>query len=107
MWANLIQLNLLSLASLVDAINPVADIPKAVEQVSMRLNRLFDRLRANGDKKGILGGFPLIGVWGCPPVIHTRAGGWVEMASVLQAGITVNELVATNHVGKWVLFDCG
>ncbi len=68
----------------------------------MRLDRPFDRLRSNVNKKGSPEGFsPLAGVWGCPLVIHTRAGGWVEMACALQTGITVNELGATNHVGEY------
>ncbi len=25
---------------------------------------------------GARGGSPIVGVWGCPPVIHLRAGGW-------------------------------
>ncbi len=68
----------------------------------MRFDRPFDKLRANGNKKGSPEGFsPLAGVWGCPLVIHTRAGGCVEMACALQAGITVNELGVTNNMGEY------
>ena len=81
--------------------------------------RPFIKLRSNVNKKGSPEGFSplaigesvdrvasgdlwrLAGVWGCPLVINTRAGGWVEMACALQAGITVNELGATNHVGEY------